>query len=88
MAGLGHQVIWTRRLVDLLGASPLTFSKVVGAFFVGLTLGALIASRRSKANHGWWWRVACAECAVAILVIPTDEEGVIAADTFQLASGQ
>ncbi|MCC6232754.1 MAG: hypothetical protein IT580_08925 [Verrucomicrobiales bacterium] len=40
MAALAHQVLWTRRLVDLLGAGPETFSRVVGVFFGGLALGA------------------------------------------------
>ncbi|SVD08969.1 uncharacterized protein METZ01_LOCUS361823, partial [marine metagenome] len=28
MAALGHQVLWTRRMVDLLGASPETSARV------------------------------------------------------------
>jgi hypothetical protein len=35
-ASLAHQLLWTRRLVDVLGASTDTFSKVIGAFFIGL----------------------------------------------------
>ncbi len=33
-AALGHQVLWTRRLVDLLGATSETFARVVGDLFL------------------------------------------------------
>jgi len=32
-SALAHQLVWTRRFVDVLGANADTFSKVVGAFF-------------------------------------------------------
>ncbi|HMO65916.1 MAG TPA: hypothetical protein PKE47_11970, partial [Verrucomicrobiota bacterium] len=38
-AALAHQLLWTRRLVDVLGADAGTFAKVIGAFFAGLALG-------------------------------------------------
>lgn len=70
MAGLAHQMIWTRRLVDLMGASPFTFSKVVGAFFLGLAAGsALAAVRLNNARRPWRW-VACIEFLVALLALP------------------
>lgn len=70
-AGLAHQLVWTRRLVDVLGASADTFSKVVGAFFAGLALGAWLASRGSESGRGiFWWRVVVAETAVAVLALP------------------
>jgi spermidine synthase len=69
-AGLAHQIIWTRRLVDVLGASPDTFANVIGAFFVGLALGsALSAWRPVRAKHAWR-RVTQAEVAVALLALP------------------
>ena len=70
MAALGHQMIWTRRLVDLLGASPLTFSKVVGAFFLGLAAGAAVAAVRSGEVSRPWLRVAVAEFIIGALAIP------------------
>ena len=69
-AGLAHQVLWTRRLVDILGANADTFSKVVGAFFIGLAIGAWLASRDSALKARFWKRVAIAELAVAILALP------------------
>lgn len=69
-AGLAHQILWTRRLVDVLGANADTFSKVIGAFFVGLALGAWLASRSKTSSANFWQRVALAEFAVALLALP------------------
>lgn len=69
-AGLAHQVLWTRRMVDVLGANADTFSKVVGAFFVGLAVGAWMASRDRAVKGRFWKRVAAAEVAVALLALP------------------
>lgn len=69
-AGLAHQVLWTRRMVDVLGANADTFSKVVGVFFVGLAVGAWAASRDHAVRGRFWKRVAAAEVAVALLALP------------------
>ena len=70
MAGLAHQLIWTRRLVDLLGASPVTFSKVIGAFFLGLAAGSAVAAMQSgRVRRPWRW-VAGIEFSVAVLALP------------------
>ncbi|MCI0539066.1 MAG: hypothetical protein L0Z50_27990 [Verrucomicrobiales bacterium] len=69
-AALAHQILWTRRLVDVLGASTDTFSKVIGAFFLGLALGSWLASRAASAKGSFWKRVALAELAVATLALP------------------
>lgn len=69
-AALAHQTFWTRRLVDLLGASAHTFSQVVGAFFLGLALGGGWAALRSGGKPARWKQVAAAECAVGLLALP------------------
>lgn len=66
-AALGQQVLWTRSLVDLLGASADTFSKVIGAFFVGLALGGGWTAWRPASPAQAWRRIALAEFAIAIL---------------------
>ncbi|MBN9691798.1 MAG: hypothetical protein J0M24_16275 [Verrucomicrobia bacterium] len=66
-AGLAHQILWTRRLVDVLGASTDTFSKVVGAFFVGLALGSGWSALRPPRPETAWRRLVGAELAVALL---------------------
>jgi len=69
-AGLAHQILWTRRLVDVLGASAGTFSKVIGAFFVGLALGSWLASRVGANRISFWKIVALAELGVAVFALP------------------
>lgn len=68
-AGLAHQVLWTRRLVDVLGATSLTFSKVVGGFFLGLALGGWIASRFQFRTNPWV-AMAAAETLTALFALP------------------
>lgn len=69
-AALSHQLLWTRRLVDVLGAGPGTFARVVGVFFAGLALGAAWAARNPVKPQRAWVRVAVAEALVAMLVLP------------------
>ncbi|NJM55213.1 MAG: hypothetical protein HC841_04240, partial [Verrucomicrobiae bacterium] len=70
VAALSHQVIWTRRLVDLLGAAPDTFSKVIGAFFIGLALGSWLAAARLRTASASWWHVGGVEILVGLLSLP------------------
>jgi spermidine synthase len=69
-AGLTHQLLWTRRLIDLLGADAGTFARVIGAFFAGLALGAWCASRPVRRPTRFWSWIAWAELAVAVLAVP------------------
>jgi spermidine synthase len=69
-AGLTHQLLWTRRLIDLLGADAGTFARVIGAFFAGLALGAWFASRPVRRPTRFWSWIAWAEVAVAVLAVP------------------
>lgn len=69
-AALTHQVVWTRRLVDVLGASAATFSQVIGAFFVGLAAGSFWMARQSATGpRGVRW-AGVAELLVGVLAIP------------------
>lgn len=70
LAALGHQTVWFRLAVDVLGANANTFARVAGAFFLGLAVGAWLASRRqAPAGRAWRW-VAGAEFGVALLALP------------------
>lgn len=66
LAALAHQMLWTRRLVDLLGASSETFSAVVGAFFLGLSLGSAWAALYPAGPGQGWRRVVVMEVLVAM----------------------
>lgn len=70
LAALGHQTVWFRLAVDVLGANANTFARVAGSFFLGLAIGAWLASRKqAPVGRDWRW-VAGAEFGVALLALP------------------
>ena len=70
MAALAHQFLWTRRLIDLLGASNESSTRVFGCFFLGLSFGAAYAALRVGKIRNPWRAAAWAECGVAVLSVP------------------
>ncbi len=68
--GLGHELLWTRRLVDLLGASGEATARVFGVFFLGLALGAAWMARRVGRIRRPLRAAAWAEAATAVGAIP------------------
>ena len=69
-AALSHELLWTRRLTDLLGATGEATSRVFGCFFLGLAVGAIIAARLLPNVRSAWAAIACCEGAIALLSIP------------------
>lgn len=69
-AALSHELLWTRRLVDLLGATGEATSRVFGCFFLGLAIGGLLAARLLPRIKRPWLAVAICEVAVAVLAVP------------------
>jgi spermidine synthase len=67
---LTHELLWTRRLVDVLGATPLVTGRVLGLFFLGLSLGSWIAVRFPKWNVRPLSLLAGSEFLIGILVLP------------------
>ena len=67
---LSHELLWTRRLVDLLGATESVTGRVLGLFFLGLSLGGWLATRWSKSNGNSAIRLGIAEISIAILSLP------------------
>ena len=70
-AGLGHEMLWTRRLVDVLGGTSEATSRVFGVFFVGLAVGAVMAIWLVPRVRRPWRAAAIAEALVALAVMPT-----------------
>jgi spermidine synthase len=66
-AGLAHQLLWVRRMVDVLGANAGTFTRVIAAFFLGLSAGSWLAGRMRASRP--WRSVALAEFIVAALAL-------------------
>ena len=69
-AALTHELLWTRRLVDILGATGEATSLVLGCFFFGLSIGAAIISRRVGQINNPWTTLAWVEVVVPLLTIP------------------
>ncbi len=67
---LSHELLWTRRLIDLLGATEAVTGRVLGLFFLGLSLGGWLATRWSKSSGNPAIRLAIAEISIAILSLP------------------
>jgi len=67
---LGHELLWTRRLVDLLGGSSEANTRVLSLFFLGLSLGAIVAQRvlSFRGNRMLW--LGFAELSVGISTLP------------------
>ncbi len=67
-AALIHQLVWVRRVVDVVGASADTFACVTGTFFLGLALGGWVASlTKENRRHKLLGGVAIAEIFIAVL---------------------
>jgi len=70
LAALTHQLLWTRRLIDLLGASTESSARVFGTFFLGLSIGSAVAAllvgriRNPLRFAGW------VQLSIPLLVIP------------------
>ena len=67
---LSHELLWTRRLIDLLGATEAVTGRVLGLFFLGLSLGGWLATRWSHADGNPAIRLALAEISIAVLSLP------------------
>ncbi len=67
---LSHELLWTRRLIDLLGATESVTGRVLGLFFLGLSLGGWLATRWSKSGGSSAIRLGVAEILIAVLSLP------------------
>ena len=63
---VAHQLLWTRRLTDLLGASLESASRVFGCFFLGLALGAFLGGQWATRTRRPWIILAGAEVGVGV----------------------
>lgn len=67
---LGHQMLWTRRMIDILGGTAESSSRVLGCFFLGLALGAAVAAFFTEKIHRPWRVLALLEGLIFVSVIP------------------
>ena len=69
-AALSHELLWTRRLIDLLGATEAVTGRVLGLFFLGLSLGGWLATRWCRVEGNSGIRLGIAELSIAVLSLP------------------
>lgn len=69
-AALAHQLLWTRRMVDLLGAGSESAARVFACFFLGLALGSGLGAWIARRVRRPWLTLGVAEVGVATLCLP------------------
>jgi len=69
-AALGHEVLWTRRMIDLLGAGPESSARVFECFFLGISSGAAVISLLLPRVRQHWRLLGLLEMGVAVLCLP------------------
>ena len=69
-AALGHQILWTRRMADVIGTGVESSARVFGCFFLGLALGSAAAALVLPMMRRPWRAVGCIELGVALLCLP------------------
>ena len=65
LTALGSEVIWTRMLSLLFGATIYTFSLILAVFLFGLGIGSSVGSAIAGARRVRAWRSAGARCCCA-----------------------
>ena len=65
-----HELLWTRRLIDLLGASSASSTRVFSCFFFGLAMGAAVTPRLIRRLRRPWRAAGLAEAGVALMALP------------------
>ncbi|MEM7391483.1 MAG: fused MFS/spermidine synthase, partial [Verrucomicrobiota bacterium] len=69
-AALGHQLLWTRRLTDLLGASAESSVRVFSGFFLGLGIGAALAAVNAARIRRPFRVLAWVEAGIVLCCLP------------------
>lgn len=69
-AALSHELLWTRRLIDLLGATDWVLGRVLGLFFLGLSLGGYLATLSRNNKSPAINRLIKTELLIGLLALP------------------
>lgn len=82
--GLLYQVVWTRKLVLLIGTTSHAVSAVLSIFFIGLALGSLWGGRAADQTERplrlyGWFEIAIGLWALLFLLLASGGEGAVVA---------
>ena len=69
-AALSHELLWTRKLIDLLGATTHAHARVFACFFLGLALGSAWSTRWVKTKRRPWRTLVWIEVGIALFSVP------------------
>jgi len=69
-AALAYELLWTRRLIDLVGATTEASSRVFGIFVLGLAVGSIIAGSITGRIRRYWLAVGLVQFGTALLSVP------------------
>ena len=67
---LGYEILWARRLSDIIGATSLASSLVVGVFFVLLAAGAIALGPLATRQRSPWRLYALLEGCILVAILP------------------
>jgi spermidine synthase len=71
LTALGAEVIWTRLLSLLLGATVYTFSIILAVFLVGLWLGSSVGSSLTRRLDDTRWALAACQALLTLAIVWT-----------------
>ena len=67
---LGYEILWARRLADVIGATSLASSLVVGVFFLMLAGGAVALGPAASRHRSPWRLYALLELGILAAILP------------------
>lgn len=67
---LGYEILWARRLSDLIGATALASSLVIGVFFLLLAAGAIALGPLATRSRSPWRLYASLEGGILVAILP------------------
>ncbi len=68
---LGYEILWARRLADIIGATALASSLVVGVFFLALAAGAVWIGPRVSRHASPWRLYGLLELGILLAILPS-----------------
>jgi len=71
LVALGYEILWARRLSDIIGATAFASSLVVGVFFLALAAGAIWLGPRAARHRSPWQLYGWLELGILLGILPS-----------------